>query len=208
MEEPARYLAVFRMPRMPTITGRMSAVTNSFVNSIIPRVVPTAVEVKEVLDILGMTPETIECIYCGDPATEWDHLRPTVKGKRPTGYISEIANLVPACGKCNQSKGNSYWREWMTGPAPLAPTSRGIEDVEQRILRLQALERRWTIEPVDVEAAVPTELWESYWEKRRALVSLAREAQELAEVVKARVKEVHDRLVAECEDGEEDTVRP
>jgi hypothetical protein len=30
-----------------------------------------------------------------------------VEEKEPIGYISEIRNLVPVCGKCNQSKGNS-----------------------------------------------------------------------------------------------------
>ena len=42
-----------------------------------------------------------------------DHLRPLVKDKEPTGYISEIHNLVPSCGKCNQSKGNKEWKAWM-----------------------------------------------------------------------------------------------
>jgi len=38
----------------------------------------------------------LQCSYCGTPATEWDHLRPLVMNKKPTGYISEIHNLVPA----------------------------------------------------------------------------------------------------------------
>jgi len=37
--------------------------------------------------------------------------------QRPTGYISEIRNLVSSCGPCNQSKGARDWRAWMTGKA-------------------------------------------------------------------------------------------
>jgi 5-methylcytosine-specific restriction endonuclease McrA len=74
------------------------------VNSIIPVIDPSDAEIEEALNILKMEANNVRCSYCGDKATEWDHLRPIVKNKRPTGYISEIANLVPACGKCNQSK--------------------------------------------------------------------------------------------------------
>jgi 5-methylcytosine-specific restriction endonuclease McrA len=72
-------------------------------NSIIPIIVPTNEQVKEALDILGMDHDSFHCAYCGATASEWDHLRPLVLNKKPTGYISEIHNLVPACGKCNQS---------------------------------------------------------------------------------------------------------
>lgn len=79
---------------------------------------PTEDEVREALEVLGMSESTVCCAYCGGPRTEWDHLNPLVRDKRPTGYVSEIHNLVPACGKCNQSKGSSSWETWMFGPAP------------------------------------------------------------------------------------------
>lgn len=101
------YLDVFRMPTPMKISGRSSSITNAFVNSIIPIIMPTSAQVEQALHILGMGYNSIRCAYCGDPQTEWDHLRPLVVDKQPTGYISEIHNLVPACGKCNQSKGNS-----------------------------------------------------------------------------------------------------
>jgi endonuclease I len=47
--------------------------------------------------------------------------------KKPTGYISEIHNLVPACGKCNQSKGNKEWRQWMLSDATLSPKTKGFQ---------------------------------------------------------------------------------
>ncbi len=105
------YIELFRMPTPMKITGRSSSITNSFVTSIIPTIVPTEQQVKEALAVLGMDKDTFECAYCGDTASEWDHLRPLVLKKEPTGYISEIHNLVPSCGKCNQSKGNKSWVE-------------------------------------------------------------------------------------------------
>ena len=127
------------MPKPVRITGRSSSITNSFVNGIIPVIWPTDREVDEALDILGMDQGAV-CAYCGDTATEWDHLRPLVVRQQPTGYISEIRNLVPACGKCNQSKGNKHWREWMFGSARLSPASRGVDRLEERAARLQSYE--------------------------------------------------------------------
>ena len=87
-----------------------------------------------------MTHENFQCAYCGGVASEWDHLRPLVKDKKPTGYISEIHNLVPSCGKCNQSKGNKEWKTWMLSTARLSPTARGIKDISARVKRLEAYE--------------------------------------------------------------------
>lgn len=57
--------------------------------------------------------EIIKCVYCGDKATHLDHLYPLVDDKNPTGFASEPANLVPCCGKCNQSKGSKLWDDYM-----------------------------------------------------------------------------------------------
>src|ERR1700686_3805297 len=102
-----------KLPRPLKITSRSSSITNSFVQAIVPTIDPSSEEIVEALRILGMSPESMACVYCGARTTDWDHLRPLVKNKRPTGYISEIRNLVPACGPCNQSKGASDWRTWI-----------------------------------------------------------------------------------------------
>jgi hypothetical protein len=31
----------------------------------------------------------------------------------PTGYGTEVGNLVPCCTECNQPKGNLHWEEFM-----------------------------------------------------------------------------------------------
>src|SRR4051812_20391359 len=88
----------FQMPSVQTMVSRKSSITNAFVNAVIPVVKPTHDEIEQAFQILGIDPNNPRCAYCGDRASEWDHLRPLVQNRRPTGYISEIANLVPSCG--------------------------------------------------------------------------------------------------------------
>jgi len=177
-------LSVFRMPTAVTITGRTSTITNSFVNAIIPIVVPSEAEVLEALAVLEQTPKSIHCAYCGNPTTEWDHFRPLVRKKRPTGFISEIANLVPACGKCNQSKSGHDWHIWITGSATQSPTTRRVPDLARRIQLLQAFEAWRTPTIVDFAAVVPDELWAQHWDNHDRIHALMREYQEIAEQVR------------------------
>ena len=109
------------------------------------------------------------CAYCGDARTEWDHFRPIVKERQPTGDITEIANLVPSCGKCNQSKGNKNWREWMLGRVKLSPQQRKIPDLQDRVTRLEAFEK-WR-EPVRVDYAKV--VGEARWNQYQQLLSTA-----------------------------------
>jgi len=176
------------------ITGRSSSITNAFINSIIPVVPPSAGDVQQALEILGMTPDTFQCAYCGSVASEWDHLRPLVKDKKPTGYISEIHNLVPSCGKCNQSKGNKEWKTWMLSTAKLSPTARGIKDIPERVQRLEAYENSKTPTKMDFSAIVGQEIWARHQNNLERVQSLMRESQELAAMINAEVANAYKAL--------------
>ncbi len=160
----------FKMPKSTKITGRSSTISSVFASAIVPMIDPTETEVSEALAILGLDGDDLKCVYCGDTSTEWDHLRPLIKGSRPTGYISEIANLVPACGKCNQSKGNKDWREWMLSKAVRSPKTRGIHDIEDRIRRLEAYSQWRDVRRIDFEEYVGKELWDDYWQEWRLVL--------------------------------------
>ena len=176
----------FRKPLK--ITSRTSSITNSFVQAIIPSVEPTAAEVEEALAVIDMTNDTISCIYCGSPASDWDHLRPLVRSKRPTGYINEIRNLVPSCGPCNQSKSGADWRAWMMGTARGSPTSRGVADVGERIEKLQRFEAWGDVQPLEFRELARAEEWDAYWANLEIIESQMREAQRHAARIQPAIR--------------------
>jgi hypothetical protein len=178
------------MPSPVRIAGRTSSITNSFINGIIPIVVPTSDEVRAALEILEML-EQVTCAYCGDVYTEWDHLRPLVVNKQPTGYISEIHNLVPSCGKCNQSKGNKHWRDWMFGPAVLSPKTRGKADLEERADRLTAYETWMPPTRLNFEELVGSETWALHWKNYEQIINLMREAELTATKIRETIKSTY-----------------
>src|SRR5258706_1038926 len=187
--------SAFQMPSVQTMVSRKSSITNAFVNSLIPVIPPTTEEIEEALSILGMDPEDVRCAYCGDRSTEWDHLRPLVPNRRPTGYISEIGNLVPCCGKCNQSKGNKNWLAWMQSSAQWCPKSRRIRNLHIRIERLKAYEAWKNIRPIDFEAIVDKSLWSDYWNNYDHLVDALKSSQMLANEVRAAIAEARKNMV-------------
>jgi len=150
-----------QLPKPMSVTGRSSSITNAFVSAIIPVIDPSEAEELEALNILGMDPNDIRCAYCGDRATEWDHLRPLVSAQEPTGCITEIANLVPSCGKCNQSKGKAQWCTWIESIARLSPTTRRTTDLKGRIARLEAYEKWRQPRKIDFARAVGPGLWQN-----------------------------------------------
>lgn len=182
-------MAAFRMPSIQTMTSRKTSITNAFVCAIIPSIRPSLEEIAEALCILDMDPADVRCAYCGDKASEWDHLRPLVVKRRPTGYISEIANLVPSCGKCNQSKGNTPWRDWILGKAKLSPTGRGLSNIAERISRLEAYERWRSPRRLEFESIVTRDTWEHYWSLCERVIEDMRRCQEVADSLRAQAVE-------------------
>lgn len=188
-------LKLFKMPKPVKITGRTSTITNSFVNSIGPVVTPTQDQVFEALSLLGMTEESYQCAYCGDKVSEWDHLRPLVSKKRATGYISEIHNLVPACGSCNQSKGSRYWKDWILSDAASSPKTRRIADLEDRIRKLESYEAWKPPTKLDFESIVGSETWKQHWDNCERLHALMKESQVLAETINRLIATAHKKML-------------
>ena len=178
----------FAMPKAVKIMGRSSSITNSFVNGIIPVIPPSDEMVKHNLEILGMNEDTVCCAYCGDACTEWDHFHPLIVDRKPTGYVSEINNLVPSCNKCNQSKGNSEWETWMRSDAEKSPKTRGVADMESRIEKLRAydqLEKK----KIDIEAIVGAEEWKKHWKNCDLIIDQMRIAQVHSDMLKDKITE-------------------
>lgn len=109
------------VPTKDTIKSRTSTVAKSLATSVIPRIDPFDWELAIAEKILRFDKnDNPLCTYCGKPATEWDHLNPLIDKTKPSGYITEIANLVPCCHDCNGSKGSKKWKEWLTQNTDIA----------------------------------------------------------------------------------------
>jgi hypothetical protein len=184
----------FRSPNEAKIPGRTSSITGVFVNSIVPNIKPNSKELKEVYRILKLDDDNLKCAYCGvNDATEWDHFRPTVNDKKPTGYLADIYNLVPACGKCNQSKGGKNWRDWIQSEAKLSPKKREIRGLKQIIQRLERYDK-WSskkVNKVDFDNLDETtqRLLKQHWRNCEEIINKMHQSQRLADRIKKRIIE-------------------
>lgn len=172
----------FRKPLK--ITSRTSTITNAFVQAIIPNAVPSEAELQEILQFFGMTPDNKKCVYCGIAATDWDHLRPLVRSKRPTGFLNEPRNIVPACGPCNQSKSGADWSKWINSDAKGSPKTKKVTDLEARIQKLQAFEQWGNILAHKFEDVIPSNIWAAYWELHAEIVKKMESAQVEADKIR------------------------
>ena len=177
------------MPKPVKITARTSSITNAFVNGIIPCQYPNESEILGALEILEMKSDHVVCAYCGNPNNQWDHLEPIVENQRPTGYISEIYNLIPCCSVCNSSKSGSNWFKWFTGDAKQNPKNRNIVDLDKRIDIIMKYEK-WCKSKrtkLDFEKIVGKKLWEEHWKNHDILIEKMREFQIHSDIVKDKI---------------------
>ena len=83
-------------------------------------------------------PPGTECVYCGDPAEDWDHVPPKCLFSKSNRH-----NLirVPACIKCNNSfaKDDEYFRQMLS---MRDDTGEGPDVTEAREASLRALSRK------------------------------------------------------------------
>lgn len=180
-------MPVFNMPKNVNIKARSSSITNSFFNGIVPVVKPSKEEIREVLTVLEQKEDDVRCVYCGDKKTEWDHLHPLIVDKEHTGYITEIANLVPACSKCNQSKGNSDWKKWMLSDADLSPKTRGIKDLDKRIKIIENYDKHFKKQRINLEEIAGKKLWEKYQKAYCSVIFNMEAAQEIMDDIKLKM---------------------
>lgn len=182
---------VFIKPKRMKINDRSSSITNAFINGIVPAPDPAEEEIQRALEVLGMTEDTVQCAYCGNPVTEWDHFHPLIDGRDATGYITEIHNLVPCCNKCNSSKGNKEWKEWIYSNAEKSPKTKGVTDLDERVKRLEEYEQQFTCARYDFKAIVGEELWNEHMNNREKILELMKKAQ----ITSDKIKQIIDQAV-------------
>lgn len=100
-----------KMPAKSTLKARISTINNSFAMSITP-FIKTTDQAKIDQHYADLKVLKDRCAYCLRPAKSVDHLFPLVQNGEPSGYISDIDNLVPCCKDCNSKKGNQLFKDW------------------------------------------------------------------------------------------------
>lgn len=177
-----------KSPEAQGIKARASTITNAFAHAVLPVKLSTIDTLYAALDVLGQDLNDLRCVYCGALTHGWDHLRPTVARKLPTGYITEVFNQVPACGKCNSSKGGKDWKAWMLGNAKNSPTRRGVDDIPGKVARLEAYEAWAKPTRIDFETLLEPEEWRAYWRAHDALQVEMVRCQKMADALRAKLQ--------------------
>ena len=126
-------------PGKSNIKKRFSTITSEFARAKAPYLEPNAEALVSRLKKFSKLGG--KCAYCGDKQTEWDHLHPMVKSAGWTGYFTEINNLIPACSKCNQSRGNKDYKSWMLGKTPGSPSIRRRLNKSEICRRIKIIQR-------------------------------------------------------------------
>lgn len=200
----------YKKPKTIKITGRSSSITNAFVNGILPYIKPTEKELDIVFKKLKMNKNKPKCVYCGDKATQWDHLHPIVNDKYPTGYITEIYNLIPCCSTCNSSKSGSNWKHWMEGKdkngeikeknSPSSPLGRGVNKISEKIKIIEEYDnwckdKRFIIK--DFENIVDKDKWDEHWDNHKNILKLMKDVQPNSDKIKIKLQDYIDEKVKE-----------
>ncbi|MGN0542185.1 MAG: HNH endonuclease [Acutalibacteraceae bacterium] len=171
----------YKMPAKADLKGRSSTISNAFAISVTPYVRPSEEEISDYYNLLGINEG--QCAYCLGDGNGKDHLKPLVKDGMPTGYITDIHNLVPCCQRCNSSKGSKSFKEWyMSKENVLRLKNLGLSDkvIEERFKTLSRYEAKIPT-PIDYEKIVGKELWDEYKTRRAEMLKMLNDNQEFCD---------------------------
>lgn len=171
------------MPHHDGIKARISSINNAFVHGLLPVRPPSEEKFMKVLAILGAKRDDLRCAYCGEKATEWDHIHSIVSKGAPSWYIDEIENLIPCCPSCNSSKGGAERNgksldEWMRG--------KGFENRIDLVHRY--IEEMNPKQHEELKNVVSKETWDNYWKIRDAIVKLMEVADAMQKQIKNKIE--------------------
>lgn len=173
----------FKYPASDQISGRTSTICRSMACTLLMR---KACSPEEEAKWMSFFPEK-QCAYCGKPASHLDHLYPLIIDRKPTGYGTEPANLVPCCTECNQPKGNMNWEDYMRSSLCKHVGNESFDNldaaIEHRINVLREFEKSMGIKKIEMsEDAIKT--WNTILQKfDRALADAQDDLLELKKII-------------------------
>lgn len=171
----------FKMPTKSNLKSRSSTISNAFAISITPFISPTQEETAGYYEQLQI--KEGQCAYCLGEGNGRDHLKPLVEGGMPTGYITDIHNLIPCCQRCNSSKGSKDFRSWYK-------SEKNIQRLKKYGLTEQQIDERYKIickyennigAKLDYESIIGKEKWDEYKRRKEALLMQLKSDQEFCD---------------------------
>lgn len=165
---PACKINDLKYPAADNISSRTSTLCRSMACTLMKRDACSPQAEKEWMTFFPKK----TCAYCGNPATHLDHLYAMIDDRRPTGYGTEPNNLVPCCGKCNQSKGKMHWEDFMrNGNCNHLGTEQNPDPsmaMQERIDIIKAFQAKMPAQHVNIDAALMAD-----WDKLLATLDQA-----------------------------------
>lgn len=177
----------FKMPSKQDLKSRSSTISNAFAIAVTPFIRPSEADLEGYYEALGI--EEGQCAYCLGDGNGKDHLKPLVEYGMPTGYITDIKNLVPCCQKCNSSKGSKSFDEWYSSSKNKNRLKKqGMTDdaIEERYNKIKEFESK--IGPrLNYEKLVGKVLWDEYKERRERLLQALDDNQKFCNQLKETI---------------------
>ena len=177
----------FKLPNAITLSGRKTTIAKSFSDGIAPRLQPTYEEHEQFLQFFPKVDGNHMCAYCGGRFEYYEHFRPLVIGTKPTGYGSDIYNLVPSCANCNHNKGNANWKEWMDDNRNTGKADELAH--RQRYNRLMDFEEwgKKKVIYIDYEKVVGSEKWQQYMKNYQTISETLNKMYKLQKEIKSAI---------------------
>ena len=171
-----RRIAGIKLPARVKVDQLKSSIKRAFINTTILEIKPTSEEEATWRKYLGISPTAmaneIKCAYCGQHASHFDHFRNLTVGGYPSGYVTDIYNLVPCCNACNNSKRGENWRSWITGSTPNPPQQHlSADELAIRVKMLDCFEA-WS-NPIATRLKVLALVGKAEWEQAEADIDAA-----------------------------------
>ena len=185
----------FKLPTKSDLKSRTSTINNAFAISITPYIYPSPIETVHFLEELQI--KEGQCAYCLGEANAMDHVKPLVTNGLPTGYITEIKNLVPCCSACNSAKGAKDFLLWYK-------SQKNIERLYRKGLDDEQIDDRFNIvsayidkipQPINYKEILGDEIWDEYIARKSKMLELLKENQtfcnQLSTIIAKKIEKEH-----------------
>lgn len=130
-------------------------------------------DMRKIIDFFEFEPP--QCVYCGSAEIKrWDHLVAVKNGGETV-----LGNMVPACSKCDDSKRDIAFDIWMQSDFPNSPKSRGIENIQEKIERINSYTQCFEYKVRPLETRLTTDELTKLEQVRISILQTRKECEDL-----------------------------